>query len=118
MISAEFFWAIGEPDGVRRIGEQAHLGDGVVLGDEPVGAGERVEVVDLDGVEAVGRALGDPLTDDRREPRAALGRGRGEHDLVPVAVDDDLAVLSRRIRSGWSAFHHFTSAGWIWKPLT
>ena len=89
---------------MRGIGER-RIGHGVVLGDQPVRAGEGVEVVDLDGVEAVGGAPGDPLPDDAGELRAALAVVGASMISFQSGSMTGLPFLSRSIRSGWFAFH-------------
>ena len=101
------------------IGVQAHLGDGVVLADAAVGPREGIEVVDLDGVEAIGRAPGDPAADDARRAASRFAAVVGSSIISSQSRSiTTLPSASRSSRSGWFARHHASSPGWIWNPLT
>ena len=85
--------------------------------DQAVAAGERVEVVELDGGVAVVGAAVDPAADDAGQLAPLLGGADVEQPLAPGLVDDRAAVLLAAPRSQcWR--QNRRSLGWVWKPLT
>ena len=71
--------------------KQGHERDVVGLSQKPIRATVAIQIVNLDGVEAVGLALGNPSADDGGKLRAlGVGTGVKEH-LAPVNVYDGIA---------------------------
>ena len=72
--------------------QQLHERDIARLRQASTGARVRVEVVDLDAVEAVGRAAFDPAADDVGQGLALFRSARVEQHLIPIGIDEGLVL--------------------------
>ncbi len=85
----------GEPGGVGAGDQQSCVADGLPWLDQPVAAGERVEVVVLHGVEAPRLAPLRPGADDAGQAQPLLRRPYVEQPLTPRGVDDAMPVATQ-----------------------